>query len=225
MSDARPMTPCAAPRSSAGLLTPRFPQGIRRARRDASAPRAAAESLGGACAGRSTRASHGEPPARFVDRDRRRRTRDGVHGQGRARPGHLHRADAAHRRRAVGADRPRHARAVRHRPSRRIRARRRAASRIRRTSIRRNLALAGATAREALLALASARLGVPVDAARRLTTARSRRRRSVQAGQLRRAGRRTDLQRPAQPGSQAKARRASGPCSARPYRGSTCPPW
>ena len=70
----------------------------------------------------------------------------------------------------------------------------------------RNLALAAATAREALLQRASARLGVPVE---QLSIDRRRRRRStgdrVQARQLRRAGRRQTLALPLNPDGEAEA--------------------
>ena len=141
--------------------------------------------------------------ARLVDRDRRRRPRHGLHRQVRARPGHLHRADAARRRGAVGAARPRDADPVRHVGRRPIRARRPAASRRRRISTRRNLAQAGATAREALLRLASARLGVPVDQLTAADGVISVQGRRVEAGRLRRARRREEVQ-PARSSATAK---------------------
>ena len=175
-----------------------------------------------------TRAVAGRPAAaRFLDRDRRRRQRHGLHRQVRARAGHLHRADAARRRGAVGAARSRHADSVRHRRSRPIRARRRAASRTRRTSTTRNLALAAATAREALLRLAVGAARRAGRSARRSPTAsisaqgdRVEARRPTASSS---AGRKFNLA--ARPRARSGSRRASGRCSARRCRASTCRRW
>ena len=80
-----------------------------------------------------------------------------LHRQVRVRPGALHRADAAGRRRAVRAVRSRAADAVRHVDDAGSGHDVRAAVASRRTSTRANLALAAATAREALVQLASRR--------------------------------------------------------------------
>ena len=72
-----------------------------------------------------------------VDRRGRGRDRDGLHGKGRARPGHLHGADAARRRRALRAALPRAAHPGRHVYYARIRGRHQAASRRPSTSTRR----------------------------------------------------------------------------------------
>ena len=101
--------------------------------------------------------------ARFVARDRRRRPRHRLHRQVRARPGHLHRADAAGRRRAVGAARPRHADSVRHLASRPIRARPPAASRRRPISTRPIWRRRARPRARRCCSSAAERLGVPVD--------------------------------------------------------------
>ena len=101
--------------------------------------------------------------ARLVDRDRRRRQCDGLYRQMRAGPRALHRADAADCRRARRALQSREADPMRHRRSRRTRAPRPGAQSHPTNFNQANLALAGATAREALLQRASTRLGVPVD--------------------------------------------------------------
>ena len=114
---------------------------------------------------------------------------------------------------------------VRHRRRARIRARRRAASRRPTNFNERNLAQAGATAREALLRLAATRLGVPRRSARGCRRRHRGEERRVQAGDLRRAGRAgrsstsRSMRRP------SGSRRASGRCSARPVRASTWRRW
>ena len=80
----------------------------------------------------------------------------------------------------------------------------------------RNLAQAAATAREALLRLASARLGVPAAISSRSPTASSRAAvRSREARDLRRAGRRADSSTSRSTARRSASRRASGRCSAR----------
>ena len=88
-----------------------------------------------------------------------------------------------------------------------------------------NLALAGATAREALLQRAATRLGVPVDQLAISDGVISVQDRCVEKGRLRRAGRRPAVRPAAQPGGEAASLRASGPCWARRCRASSSRRW
>ena len=88
-----------------------------------------------------------------------------------------------------------------------------------------NLALAGATAREALVQLAA-------DAARRARRSargggrrRQRAGRSARSVSLRRADRRQEVRHRARTRTRSASTRASGPCSARRCRASTCRRW
>ena len=153
-----------APRAR-GILATRFPQGLRRAHRRLQ-PRADRR-CGLASRRASSHAQAPREPARSSIRGSRSRADGSVTaytGKCELGPGHATpRRSQLVAEELVRAARPRPARFSATRRSRPIRARRRAASRIRPTSTTRNLALAGATAREALVRLASARLGVPAD--------------------------------------------------------------
>ena len=100
---------------------------------------------------------------------------------------------------------PRHADPVRHGAARPTRAPRRARSRTPTNFNHANLALAGATAREALVRLASERLGVPGDQLVGEGRRRQRRGRPVEARELRRPRRRQEVQ----PRARTRARSGS----------------
>ena len=121
-------------------------------------------------------------------------TRHGVHRQVRARPRALHGADATGRRRARCAAQSRPADSVRHRDDARSGHDLRAASRTRPTSTTANLALAGATAREALFRLAADAARRPDRSARSPATAWSASKTEpLEERGLRRAGRRKEV--------------------------------
>ena len=154
-----------------------------------------------------------------------RRQRHGLHRQVRARPGTLHRADAAGRRRARRAARPRDAR-FSATPSLTPDQGTTSGSQSHPTNFNQsNLALAGATAREALVRPgldAPRRAGRPSSPSE---TASSASRRPVEDGRLRRAGRRHGSSTSRSTRPRSASIRASGRCSARRCRASTCRRW
>ena len=166
----------------------------------------------------------GQRAARFVDRHRRRRPRHGLHGQVRARPGHLHRADAARRRGAVraarsrtliqcdtavtpdqgttsGASRPDQLQSRQSRAGGRDRARGAAAAGVERGSACQR----------------------PIWLRENGVVTRQGDRR--EARDLRRAGRREEVRTAARLEQPQRKHRASGRCSARRCRASTCRAW
>ena len=174
---------------------------------------------------RYARLARRSQPARFVDCDRGRRHGHGLHRQVRARPGDAHGPDAARRRGAVGAARSRPADHVRHRRVRPTRGRPREASPRRPTSTIATSPWPAATARETLLRLASARLGVPVDQLSARGRRHQRRPGPIEARDVRRARVRQDARTCRSTRRRRGNRRRPGRCSGRRCRESTWRRW
>ena len=176
-------------------LAARLPEALRRADRDLRPPAWRARPRARVARRRASTAPrrHG---AGLVDRHRRRRPRDRLHRQVRARPGTLHGADAADCRGAERAARSRHADPVRHRAdarsgddvgravaSRELQPRPTSRSPARRRAKRSSR-------------LASTRLGVPADQLVAGDGVVMRQGRSVEARELRRPRRRPEVRSP-----------------------------